>query len=71
MVVHDRQRLERWYKASLVGAFLLLFALGYYGKPWYIVILGAGILLCAAVLGVVHERIRADQQRVIDKLDEG
>lgn len=72
MAVHDRQRLERWYRASLVGGFSLFFALGYYGEPWYVVfIFGAGIFLCAAVLGVVHERIRADQQREIDKRDEG
>ena len=70
MVVHDRQRLERWYRASLVGAFSLLLALSYYGKPWYIVfIFGAGIFLCAAVLGVVHERIRAGQQREIGELN--
>jgi hypothetical protein len=42
----------------------------YFGKPGPLIFFGgAGILLSAAVLGAVHERIRADQQHEIDKLN--
>jgi hypothetical protein len=41
----------------------------YFGKPGFLVSFGGvGILLSAAALGVVHERISADQQHEIGKL---
>ncbi len=60
MVVHDRRRLERWYGVLLVLAFSFLVVVNYPGKPGLLVFFGgAGVLLSAAALGVVHERIRA------------
>ncbi len=74
MVVHDRQRLERWYRWSLVSLFLLIALLGskeYYGWPgWLTIVLALGLVGCALALGVTHERIRADQQRKIDQMDD-
>ncbi len=73
MVVHDRQRLERWYRWLLVGLFLLIALLGskeHYGWPgWLAIVLALGLVGCALALGVTHERIRADQQHEIDKMD--
>ncbi len=60
MVVHDSRRLERWHRVLLVLAFSFLMVVAYSGKPGLLVIFGgAGILLSAAALGVVHQRIRA------------
>ena len=59
-VVHDRRRLERWYRALFVLAFSFLMVVSYSSEPRLLVFLGgAGILLSAAALGVVHERLRA------------
>ncbi len=70
VVVHDRRWLERWYRVLLVLAFSFVMVVSYFGKPGPLVFFGgAGILLSAAVLGVVHERIRADQQHEIDRLN--
>ena len=69
VVVHDRRRLERWYRALLVLAFSFLMVVNYFGKPGFLVFFGGvGILLSAAALGVVHERISADQKHEIGKL---
>ena len=69
-VVYDRRRLERSYGVLLVLAFSFLVVVNYPGKPGLLVFFGgAGIFLSAAALGVVHERIRADQQHEIDKLN--
>ncbi len=60
MVVHDSRRLERWHGVLLVLAFSFLMVVAYSGKPGLLVIFGgAGILLSAAALGAVHERLRA------------